>query len=147
MFDYEPKTDAELRPKCLEPGEYDAEIVSAMAKTSSKGNEMIELQFKVFDDEGKTFLLRDFLMSKMGWKFKACRKQCGILEAYEDQTISPDHFAGKAIRVVTNIEESDEYGSQARIKGYPKVAVSTSPKAAPKRKAVEAGHTDDDAPF
>jgi len=146
MFEYEPKTDAELQGPCLAAGEYDATIVQANPRISKAGNSMLELKLRIYSDDGKSFWLSDFLMAKAEWKLKACCAQCGILDAYNDQSLSAEHFVGKEIRVATKIESSSEYGDQARVKGYPKVASATSAPAPP-RKALVPPDDDGDAPF
>ena len=61
-----PKTENEVRESGLWPvGEYDFEIVSSIEKLSQSGNEMIELKVKIFDEDGKSITLFDYLLESV----------------------------------------------------------------------------------
>jgi hypothetical protein len=54
----------------IDPGSYNFEVLKATNKTSSKGNPMMEMQLKVWDNNGKEHIIYDYLLSSPTWAFK-----------------------------------------------------------------------------
>lgn len=97
---FEVKTDEQIQADALLPdGTYDFEVFSAVEKTSSKGNAMIELSLHVFDEGGTIRPVRDWIMPSFAKKFKHCLSACGLLSLYEKGEVSADDLLGKKGKV------------------------------------------------
>lgn len=80
-----PKTEKEIYEANLLPdGWYPFTIATAEEKVSKKGNEMIEINVKIYRGEGFSFV-RDYLMdTEFGaGKLRHLSETCGLLDAYE----------------------------------------------------------------
>lgn len=149
-----PKTDEELNP-LLMPGEYDAEVYQAEEKTSSKGNEMIELRLKVYHDGSpQPILLRDWLLDSVPAKLKRFCEAAGLMDLYEAQELTADSCVGASVRVNIKIKSDPQYGEQNSIGGYMvkrKLPLKPEPKGlgltAAQRAAVNEELPDGDIPF
>ncbi len=86
-----------LERQPLTEGEYSFEVVEAKDKISQKGNEMIELQLKIYANNNREYTLYDYLMGtpKTVWKLKNFFTSIGIADKYKDEVIDPFHLVGK----------------------------------------------------
>jgi hypothetical protein len=103
-YNFNPMTDEELEANNLiEDGEYDFEVVKSTRSTSSKGNPMAALQITIWDKEGKTHTVFDWLVfSQINLCIKKVSHFCsavGLLEEYKKGEIPEDleRFCGRAI--------------------------------------------------
>lgn len=85
----------------LNDGEYDAMIKFATRSISKIGNVMGDLSVSVFDKEGNTHDLRDFLVftPKMLWKVKHFCDSSGLEKEYIEERFTPEMAQGKFVRV------------------------------------------------
>lgn len=111
MFHYEVMSENEAmqeRFHLLKEGEYDA-IISASQDTVSanSGNPMMDMTVSVFDDNGKSHDVRDFLVftKTMMWKVVHCADSAGLLPEYEAQKFCSDTVTGKRVRVKVAVEQ------------------------------------------
>lgn len=125
---------------CLQPGEYDAVVKTAVEKTSQKGNPMIAVALTVFGPEGKEVEVKDWLLSTEGGqrKLQAFCKSGDIWDTYQAGELCADSLADLNVCVALKIEDSDDYGPQNRVARYvPRKAPGTPvepPKAAERPK-------------
>jgi hypothetical protein len=119
-----PKSEEELN-ELFQPGRYIAEVFKAEEKTSKSGNEMIELQLKVYSQNmSETRLVFDYLVDikSMAYKIKHFCDSCGITKIYESGKLSAENCIGKSCQVVLIIKEDKEgaYPPKNAIKDYVK---------------------------
>jgi len=146
-----PKSDSELQEmNCFPEGVYDFEVVDASERISKAGNEMIEVQLRVFNGEHK-ILLRDWLLDKMPHKVKRFAETTGQIDAYNAGVLDADAFIGRGGRVRVVIEDDANYGKQNRVKDYgEKKGKTTNANAIGSsvgRKAIQEDSADGDCPF
>jgi hypothetical protein len=117
-----PKSEEELND-LFQPGSYIAEVFKAEEKTSKSGNEMIELQLKVYSkDLSESRLVFDYLVDikSMAYKIKHFCDSCGITKIYESGKLSADNCAGKSCQVALTINEDKDgkYPPRNAVKDY-----------------------------
>jgi hypothetical protein len=121
-MEYQPRREDELRSAmCLTPGDYDFEVVSAMEKVSKSGNEMIEMQLRVFCEDGSTRLIRDWLVpgSDLGdLKLNRFAHATGLEDLYFEGGLSGLACVGASGKVRLTIQADPKYGDQSRVKDY-----------------------------
>lgn len=102
----------------LPPGQYDAVIMSAEDKVSTKGNEMLELQLRVFDAQGQEFGVQDFLTAtpRMQWKIRHLCESAHV--DYEREDLPASEFEGRNVRIDVVVETNPKYGPQNRVADY-----------------------------
>lgn len=160
-MEFSPKTEREIRDAMVLPaGEYDFEVAEAEDKTSKNGNEMIELQLRVFGEDGGARMVKDWLLPTFELKLNRFCRAVGLSDAYETGTL--DAFACKQMsgKLKLGVEDSAEYGKQNRVKDYvaPEIAPEEfnqddpgppTPKGVPaaQTRAARAAGQDDDIPF
>lgn len=114
MFAYQVMNEHEAmqeRFQLIKEGEYDA-IISASQDTVSanSGNPMMDMTVSVFDDNGKSHDVRDFLVftKTMMWKVVHLADSAGILKEYESQALCSETVIGKRVRVKIVVEQGSE---------------------------------------
>lgn len=124
MFAYEVLTEEQAmqeRFQLMKAGEYDAVIISSADKVSvNSGNPMMEMVVNVFDDEGKSHEIRDYLVftKTMMWRVIHFADSAGLLKEYENKKLCSKVAAGKRIRVKIIIEEGSII-PEDKLKGKP----------------------------
>jgi hypothetical protein len=106
---YKPLNEHEVmqaRFNLLPEGEYDGVVVNAMERTSTTGNVMADMQVKIFDKDGNSHDLRDFLVftNKMLWKIKHFCDSAGLQKMYEEGLFTPDNANNQHIRALVGIK-------------------------------------------
>jgi len=143
---FTPKTEKELTEENLFPkGVYPFEIIKSEDKTSSKGNEMIVLNLRVFHGERSMFC-NDYLLEAFGFKLRHAAVTLGLSATYDDGVISAADFTGKSGWAKVGIEEdkSGKYPDKNSILDY----VGNPSKDPSSQVSVQkAGEDDDDIPF
>ena len=119
-----PMSEQELQEEAsnvLPDGDYDFLVSAAREKTSSSGNEMIELVLEVYDSEGKGRQVWDWLVDSTHalpkMKVRHFCRCCGLMEAYEADNLDGLQCEGKSGKVRLIIEKSD-YGLKNRVRDY-----------------------------
>lgn len=121
---FEPKTDQQLAAEdtrsLLPPGTYDAEIVEAEEKVSAKGNDMIAARLRVFDNNGGTRTVRDWLMASMGRKLRNAAYAAGLRQEYDSGELLAADFVGKTCKVKIKVEQdrNGQYPDSNRVDDY-----------------------------
>lgn len=114
MFAYEAmdeETAMQERYQLLKEGEYDAVVQKSEDKTSTNsGNNMMDVTLAVYDAEGKTHSVRDFLVftPKMMWKVIHCAGSADLMNDYTLGRFCSIALTGKRVRVKIGIEEGNE---------------------------------------
>ena len=100
MFDYEVLTEEEAtqeRFQLLPDGEYHSVCQSSIDKISqNSGNPMMDIIWSVYDSNGKSHPVRDFLVftKSMMWKVIHCAESTGKLQEYNDKKFCSDIIRG-----------------------------------------------------
>lgn len=83
-MNFPPKTEEQLQlENLIEEGTFLFEVVSAEEKLSQAGNEMIQMNLKVYDSQGNSHHIFDFLMEAMGFKLLHFCNAVGLSEIYK----------------------------------------------------------------
>lgn len=118
---YVPREEKEIRSSLvIPPGEYDFEVVRAAEKVSKSGNDMIELDLKVFHDAGESYV-RDWLVpgSDLGdLKLNRFAFATGLEDIFFNGGLSEAACLGACGKARITISSSEEYGDQNSVKGY-----------------------------
>jgi len=159
---FQPKTQAEIKAAANERagsllwprGTYDMEVVNASDEISSKGNEMIKLQLRVFDASGNTRMVWDYLLPSLVEKLAYACEALGLTSQYDAGDLSASDFEGKTGQVVLYVQKgTDGYADKNAVAGYvrPTTAMPLFKwNPPPKDKPVMAGASsdlDDEIPF
>jgi len=133
------------RFQLLAKGEYDAVIEKSQDRVSSNsGNPMMDMTLSVFDEQGRSHSVRDFLVftKSMMWKVIHCADSAGIIDQYKSGKLCSDLIQGKRVRVKIGIEEGkiipeeklqdkspgSKYPDKNKVEDYLKVGVSSLPR-------------------
>jgi len=93
---FTPKSETELSmTKLLKPGIYDFYVEYAEEAVSKKGNEMIKVTLNTWDQEGKQYVLYDYLLEAMAYKLKHFAEATGLGEQYHNGQLSAEDCKGK----------------------------------------------------
>lgn len=123
MFHYQVMTEQDAmneRFQLLKEGIYEA-VVSASSDTiSSKGHPMMDMTVTVYDQDGKTHDVRDFLVftKQMMWKIVHFADSAGMLKEYEAGNLCSETAINKRCVVKIVIEQGGEI-PQDKLKGKP----------------------------
>lgn len=115
------KTEKQLKEELLIPaGTYPFEVMSAEDKNSRAGNEMIELELRVFMPDGRSRQLKDWLMEKMAFKLFHFCAYTGLAVKYEQGTLHSEDCIGKTGYAVIEIQvdKKGEYPDRNSVKDY-----------------------------
>ena len=109
-FTFQPKTEREL-VDLLDAGDGDFEIIDAKDRESKKGSPMIELKLNVFDANGKSKHVYDYLVltehNLCQRKIRNCCYAVGLDKQYESGSLSSVDFAGKKGKLTIDIDDKD----------------------------------------
>lgn len=110
MFDYQVMGEEEAmqeRFQILKEGDYDGFIELSEDKISqNSGNPMMAMTLTVFDSEGKSYQVKDYLVftKKMMWKVIHCAESAGLSQEYHLKKFCSQAVIGKRIRAKIGIE-------------------------------------------
>ena len=147
-MNFTPKTEKEIEEaNLLPPGTYDFEVVDAADKTSKAGNEMIELNLRVFDADGGHRFVRDYLLESIPHKLRHVAYACGLGESYEAGSLAAHDFLDRAgrVKLVIKKDKTGQYSDQNSVKDYVLPEDATHPYQRPP--ATQAAEIDDEIPF
>jgi hypothetical protein len=123
MFQYQPMTEQEAmaeRFQLLKEGIYDAVITASSDTTSSKGHPMMDMTVTVYDENGKSHDVRDFLVftKAMMWKVVHFAESANCLEGYQDGKLCSEMAINKTVKVKLGVEKGGEI-PEDKLKGKP----------------------------
>lgn len=114
MFQYQPMSEQEAmaeRFQLLKEGVYEAVITASKDTTSANsGNPMMDMTVTVYDHDGKSHDVRDFLVftKAMMWKIVHFADSAGLTKDYEDGALCSEKAINKAVMVKINVEDGRE---------------------------------------
>ena len=128
---YNPKDAA---GKVLPAGDYPASIY-AVTSTDSEGRQLVSkkgedkerVTFEVYHDGGVKYVNQDFTAVSMLFMYRKLAKAIGQDEAFKAATFEATNHIGTNLVLSIEVEESDQYGDQNRIKAF-KPATGTTAK-------------------
>jgi len=129
-------------------GLYDFEVVEAEDRTSKAGNDMVELQVRIYNQEGRSRVIFDYLVATeaTGYKIRHFASATGMLAQYEKGELDAKQMLGKTGRCQLGIQKDKQglYPDKNIINDYvPKVAGGESGVSS----APAADEMDDEIPF
>jgi len=132
---FAPRSEEELRAEAEKRGAwpngvYDAEIVSAEEKISSKGNDMIEMTLNVYHEDTQR-QMKDWLVEAMAFKLRHCCDAAGLSDAYEAGTLDAWQLESKSVKVKLTTESY--IGSDGVSRKRNKIADYVAPEVATAR--------------
>jgi hypothetical protein len=113
MFAYNVMSEQEAmseRFQLLKEGIYDAVVTVSVDTNSSKGHPMMDITLAVYDENGKTHDVRDFLVftKQMMWKVIHFADSAGIVKEYEEGKLCSENAINKLVKVKIAIEQGKE---------------------------------------
>jgi len=126
---FTPKTEEQIsKEKLLPDGDYPFEIAKAVDKTSKAGNEMIELNIRVFKSDGSFIFVNDYLLESMLYKLLHAANACGLTRQYEQGLLVANDFVGKQgyLTLKTDPGKGD-FGPKNVVKDYIKSDAAAKP--------------------
>lgn len=123
MFNFYSATDFEINEMrgILKPGTYQFECIEASHQVSKKsGNSMLVLQLKVWDETGKSYLVKDWLVGtkEMAFKTKKFLESIGKDELYKSGKIDPEIVLFKTGKLKTGIRKDDQGYEYPNVMAY-----------------------------
>jgi len=124
MIKYEVMSEQEAmqeRFQLLKEGVYDAVISASMDTISAtSGNPMMAMTVSVYDENGKSHDIKDFLVftKALMWKVIHFSDSAGVLKEYAEGKLCSDVAINKRVKVKIVVEEGNEI-PQDKLKGKP----------------------------
>lgn len=136
---YNPKSEAELASDGLWPESIvDFEVMEAEDTTSRAGSDMVKLKVKVFNDQGASRTVYEYLVGidSMQWKIRAFCAAVGLLEQYETGELDAVDMEGRTgkCKLIIQKDKSGSFPDKNAIGAY--IAQAEKPKAAPRRAGI-----------
>lgn len=117
ILEFTPPTETNI-PQPLAPGKYPFEVLTSVKKTSSAGNPMGVLTFKVFAEKNKIFKFTDWFPNTLGWKIKNYLKSVNRSQDVSTGKFNIPKCVGETGWCITGIRKDDEGHDRAYIKNY-----------------------------
>lgn len=123
MFQYDVMSEQEAmseRFSLIKEGVYEGIITSSQDTKSSTGNPMMDMTITVYDENGKPYDIREFLVftKNMMWKVIHFADSSGLLKEYEEGRLCSEVAINKRVVVKVVIEEGKEI-PQDKLQGKP----------------------------
>jgi hypothetical protein len=124
MFHYDVMSEQEAmaeRFQLMKEGIYDAVVTASQdTKSANSGNPMMDMTITVYDENGKTNDVRDFLVftKQMMWKVVHFVESAGCFEGYQDGKFCSQMAINKSVKVKIVVEPGSEI-PQDKLKGKP----------------------------
>lgn len=145
-YDYVSREELEKQNNILTSGKADFEILKAVEKKSKAQNDMIELNIRLWDCEGKQTSVFDYFLTdnKSVWKIRSLCDAIAKPQWYgEDAELTVEKLVGQSGKCKIVLERNDEYGDRMKIKSYLLPENSAAVKSSAEFKDCEL----DDIPF
>jgi hypothetical protein len=105
-MNFKPKSREEIESMGLmKAGLYPFQVSTAKDKTSKNGNEMIELNLEVFDNEGRAFHIFDYLLEAIPQKLFGFCSTVGLEPQYHSGILSSNDCIGRTGYVEIDIQK------------------------------------------
>jgi Protein of unknown function (DUF669) len=116
---FHPLSDKEIAQLNLIPeGTYTCEVVDAINKISTKGNEMIELKLKIVSEKEKNRIMFDWLLSAFPKKLKHFCQHTGLIKHYDAGDLNATDCMGKLARIQVKITKSTNGEDWTKVEDY-----------------------------
>ncbi|TAL08491.1 MAG: DUF669 domain-containing protein [Nitrospirae bacterium] len=104
-----PRTEEEVQSiGLLTPGKYDVEVLDAQDRISKSGNEMIEMQLRVWGSDGKICILTDYLLDAMAFKLRHFAEATGLIDKYNLGNLEAADCINKCAKAQITIQKGKE---------------------------------------
>jgi len=143
---FSPKSEKEIAEANLIPvGTYPFEVMEADSKLSKAGNEMIELQLRIFMPDGRERSVMDWLMEKVAYKLFHFCTYSGLAVEYGNGTLKSTDCVGKTGYCTIAIQEdkTGQYQPRNSVKDYVR-PVTNAPGAMAPKPAAPSEHMEGD---
>lgn len=137
MSDFNPRDGV----ACLGEGVYDASVKSCYKATSKAGNQMVVVEFTVYDG-AREVELKEFSTLAKPWKLNRLCKCLGAQAAYDSGSVEAVSKAvvGRNLKLHLEVESDDTYGDKNYVNKYESSTLaSAAPAPAKARPAADAG--------
>lgn len=118
---FQPKTKKEISEGNLwKEGVYNFKIFEAKDAVSKAGKEMIVLKLNVFNDEGQSKVVYDYLLEATASKLRNSAEACGIMEQYEQGHLSYIDFVDKTgeLKLIIQKDKTGNYPDKNSVADY-----------------------------
>lgn len=155
---FKAKTEKELAEENLIPdGVYPFEVSKAESKRSKAGNDMIEIELRIFTPDGRERGLKDWLMPSMGFKLFHFCAYAGLSQQYEAGSLTSHDCEGKQgfVKIGSQEDKTGQYPPRNNVRDYVRPEMKkdggrvqlTESQLANLPQGVPAPTTSDDVPF
>lgn len=108
---FTPKSNEQLEKEAAErgpfrPGIYDFEFTDATDDISKAGNDMLVVTLKVYNDQGETRKVKDWLLGAMAHKLKHACETCGLGPQYERGEVESFDFLNRSGKVKLGVKDN-----------------------------------------
>lgn len=119
---FNPKSEKEIAEAGLwDKGEYAFEIIDSIEKLSKSGKDMIEVKVKIFNKDGASQQIFDYLLPDvMEFKLRHICEACGLLADYEKGMLEGYRLVGKTgyCKVGVSVDKTGQYPNRNNIVDY-----------------------------
>ena len=133
-----PDTELNRGGELLPDGEYDFQVKSATDKTSSSGNDMIELVLTLWGPDGNERTLWDYLVDQENaeWKTRAFARATGLEHCYDSGSFAARDCINASGKCLVRTQKArtvngTTYDPRNIVKGYIDPNIEDAPKAKP----------------
>lgn len=118
---FTPKSEKQIAEEGLLPeGTYGFEVAKAEDKVSKSGNDMIEVNLRVFNTDGSFVFVRDYLMEKISYKLRHFAEAAGLLEKYESGEFTASDCEGRTgnVKIIIKKDTTGQYPDKNEVRDY-----------------------------
>lgn len=118
---FQPKTEKEIAEMNLWPaGVYSFQIATAADEVSKSGNEMIKLGLNVYNQEGHSRIIYDYLLEAVPHKLRHLCEACGLLDKYEQGMLYAQDLVDKTgdLKLAIQKDKSGQYADKNSVSDY-----------------------------
>lgn len=116
---FTPKTEQQIKEeRSLPEGWYPCKVTSAVDTYSKAGNEMIELELIAWNEDGKEYKLRDWLMEQGLGKMLAFCDATGLRQSYQDGILDGTDCDGKECFARVIIDTKGNFAGTNKVASY-----------------------------
>ena len=106
-----PKSNEQLEKEAaargpFRPGVYDFEFIESEDSVSQAGNDMIVVKLKVYNDQGETRTVKDWLLEAIAYKLKHACETCGLGPQYERGEVESFDFLNRSGKVKLGVKDN-----------------------------------------
>lgn len=156
-FTFQPLSEEEINAMSIvSPGIYNFEVIKAEHKTSKANNPMVELQLKIWDNQGRERVVFDYLVSipSMMYKIRNFCKCIKIMDKYNYGSFNAQDCIGKLgkAEIIIQQGQAKEGGGRYQDKNAVKDYISETQgelqtSFVPKQSEIAPPVFDEDIPF